>query len=69
LEKEQAEAKMASKKSLDEKIKKANSAAQEESKDDFVIRESKQEDDDEPKDKAKRMFLPDFDIDEVPPLE
>ena len=60
---------MASKKSLDEKIKKANSASHEESKDDFVIRESKQEDDDEPKEKAKRMFLPDFDIDEVPPLE
>ena len=72
LEREQDEAKQAQKKSLDEKIKKANAPNKEESKKDdgeFLIRESKVEDEDEIKDKAKRMFVPDFDIDEVPPLE
>jgi predicted nuclease of restriction endonuclease-like RecB superfamily len=56
---------------LDEKIKKANAPYKEESKNDeeFMIRESKVEDEDEIKDKAKRMFVPDFDVDEVPPLE
>ena len=57
---------------MDEKIKKANAPSKEESKNDngeFLIRESKVEDEDEIKDKAKKMFVPDFDIDEVPPLE
>ena len=71
LEKDQNEAKLAQKKSLDEKIKKANAPSKEESKNDgeFLIRESKVEDEDEEEDKPKRMFVPDFDVDEVPPLE
>ena len=73
LEKDQNEAKLAQKKSLDEKIKKANAPSKEESKNDgeFLIRESKVEDEDEEedRDKPKRMFVPDFDVDEVPPLE
>ena len=72
LEREQDEAKQAQRKNLDEKIKKANNPSKEESKNDngeFLIRESKVEDEDEIKDKAKKMFVPDFDIDDVPPLE
>lgn len=74
LEKEQMEAKAASRKALDAKIKKAN----EESKDgDFIIRESKKEESEEEEEeggegkdqKSKRMFVPDFDVDDVPPLE
>ena len=73
LEKDQMEAKAASRKALDAKIKKAN----EESKDgDFIIRESKKEESEEEEEegegkdqKSKRMFVPDFDVDDVPPLE
>ena len=77
LEKEQMEAKAASRKALDARAKKVN----EESKDggEFIIRESKKEEseeEEEPKEegegkdqKSKRMFVPDFDVDDVPPLE
>lgn len=70
VEQDLQEAKLASKKALDAKVKKVN----EDSKNnEFIIRESKKEESEEDEEEAKkgpkRMFVPDFDVDDVPPLE